>query len=53
MSRSQQIDPRHRYGHNLHCYYDCWLRCESKEPFFYWSVMAITSPDHSILSFLK
>ena len=34
----EQIDPRHRYGHNLHYYYDCWLRCESKEPFFYWSV---------------
>jgi hypothetical protein len=32
----EQIDPRHRYGHNLHYYYDCWLRCESKEPFFYW-----------------
>jgi hypothetical protein len=34
----EQIDPRHRYGHNLHYYYDCWLRCESKEPFFYWLV---------------
>ncbi|XP_037476235.1 IQ domain-containing protein IQM5-like isoform X1 [Triticum dicoccoides] len=32
----EQIDPRHRYGHNLHYYYDCWLRCESREPFFYW-----------------
>ncbi|CAM0906913.1 unnamed protein product [Alopecurus aequalis] len=32
----EAIDPRHRYGHNLHYYYDCWLRCESKEPFFYW-----------------
>ncbi|KAL5196911.1 hypothetical protein ABZP36_000423 [Zizania latifolia] len=30
------IDPRHRYGHNLHYYYDSWLQCESKEPFFYW-----------------
>ncbi|XP_062211389.1 IQ domain-containing protein IQM2-like [Phragmites australis] len=32
----EAIDPRHRYGHNLHCYYDCWLHCESKQPFFYW-----------------
>ncbi|KAF7014622.1 unnamed protein product [Triticum aestivum] len=32
----EAIDPRHRYGHNLHYYYDCWLRCESREPFFYW-----------------
>ncbi|WVZ57090.1 hypothetical protein U9M48_007526 [Paspalum notatum var. saurae] len=32
----EQIDPRHRYGHNLHCYYDHWLQCESKQPFFYW-----------------
>ncbi|URE38098.1 calmodulin-binding protein [Musa troglodytarum] len=32
----EAIDPRHRYGHNLQFYYDCWLRCESTEPFFYW-----------------
>ncbi|ONK59689.1 uncharacterized protein A4U43_C08F9330 [Asparagus officinalis] len=32
----EAIDPRHRYGHNLHFYYDRWLRCESKQPFFYW-----------------
>ncbi|PAN15026.1 hypothetical protein PAHAL_2G458900 [Panicum hallii] len=32
----EAIDPRHRYGHNLHYYYDCWLQSESKEPFFYW-----------------
>ncbi|XP_054806957.1 IQ domain-containing protein IQM2 isoform X1 [Prosopis cineraria] len=32
----KQIDPRHRYGHNLHFYYDNWLRCQSREPFFYW-----------------
>lgn len=31
-----QIDPRHRYGHNLHYYYQHWLHCESKQPFFYW-----------------
>lgn len=37
LKSDEQIDPRHRYGHNLHYYYDCWLRCESKEPFFYWS----------------
>ncbi|KAF8728813.1 hypothetical protein HU200_018094 [Digitaria exilis] len=32
----EAIDPRHRYGHNLHYYYDSWLQCESKQPFFYW-----------------
>ncbi|KAG0458408.1 hypothetical protein HPP92_023565 [Vanilla planifolia] len=32
----EAIDPRHRYGHNLQFYYDCWLRCESNQPFFYW-----------------
>ncbi|KAG0485521.1 hypothetical protein HPP92_009600 [Vanilla planifolia] len=32
----EAIDPRHRYGHNLHLYYDRWLRCESSQPFFYW-----------------
>ncbi|XP_022986980.1 IQ domain-containing protein IQM2-like [Cucurbita maxima] len=31
-----QIDPRHRYGHNLHFYYMKWLHSQSKEPFFYW-----------------
>lgn len=33
---AKQIDPRHRYGHNLHFYYDKWLQCQSREPFFYW-----------------
>ncbi|XP_020401310.1 IQ domain-containing protein IQM6 isoform X2 [Zea mays] len=32
----EAIDPRHWYGHNLHCYYNCWLHSESKQPFFYW-----------------
>ncbi|KAJ4978066.1 hypothetical protein NE237_008846 [Protea cynaroides] len=32
----EAIDPRHRYGHNLHLYYVKWLHCESREPFFYW-----------------
>ncbi|KAJ4817372.1 hypothetical protein LUZ62_029938 [Rhynchospora pubera] len=32
----EAIDPRHRYGHNLQFYYDSWLQCESKQPFFYW-----------------
>ncbi|XP_044983797.1 IQ domain-containing protein IQM6-like [Hordeum vulgare subsp. vulgare] len=32
----EAIDPRHRYGHNLHYYYKCWLRCDSQQPFFYW-----------------
>ncbi|CAI0440608.1 unnamed protein product [Linum tenue] len=32
----EAIDPRHRYGHNLHFYYDSWLHSKSREPFFYW-----------------
>lgn len=32
----EAIDPRHRYGHNLHLYYDLWFSSESTEPFFYW-----------------
>ncbi|KAL5224605.1 hypothetical protein ABZP36_011244 [Zizania latifolia] len=32
----EAIDPRHRYGHNLHYYYHRWLHCQSKQPFFYW-----------------
>ncbi|KAF3552493.1 hypothetical protein DY000_02004135 [Brassica cretica] len=32
----REIDPRHRYGHNLHFYYNKWLHCQSREPFFYW-----------------
>ncbi|CAL9234128.1 unnamed protein product [Arabidopsis halleri] len=29
------IDPRHRYGHNLHFYYDVWSASKSSHPFFY------------------
>ncbi|XP_073271906.1 IQ domain-containing protein IQM1-like [Primulina huaijiensis] len=32
----EAIDPRHRYGHNLHLYYDVWFQSESAQPFFYW-----------------
>ncbi|CAN6438758.1 unnamed protein product [Victoria cruziana] len=32
----EAIDPRHRYGHNLHYYYDEWMKDGSGEPFFYW-----------------
>ncbi|KAJ1283992.1 hypothetical protein BS78_03G170400 [Paspalum vaginatum] len=32
----EAIDPRHRYGHNLHLYYDIWSASSSCEPFFYW-----------------
>ncbi|KAD4982024.1 hypothetical protein E3N88_18695 [Mikania micrantha] len=31
----EAIDPRHRYGHNLHIYYDIWFESESSQPFFY------------------
>lgn len=32
----EAIDPRHRYGHNLHFYYDVWFDSKSSQPFFYW-----------------
>ncbi|XP_024029368.1 IQ domain-containing protein IQM3 [Morus notabilis] len=32
----EAIDPRHRYGHNLHFYYDEWCRRDAGQPFFYW-----------------
>ncbi|GER36007.1 calmodulin-binding family protein, partial [Striga asiatica] len=35
-TRAAKIDPRHRYGHNLHLYYKMWFKSESEQPFFYW-----------------
>ncbi|KAG2398623.1 IQ domain-containing protein [Vigna angularis] len=35
-TRAAKIDPRHRYGHNLHMYYDIWFESQSTQPFFYW-----------------
>ncbi|KAG8647073.1 hypothetical protein MANES_09G059000v8 [Manihot esculenta] len=32
----EAIDPRHRYGHNLHIYYEEWCKTNSGQPFFYW-----------------
>ncbi|XP_029128655.1 IQ domain-containing protein IQM5 isoform X2 [Cajanus cajan] len=32
----EAIDPRHRYGHNLHFYYEVWFHSLSYQPFFYW-----------------
>ncbi|XP_077241241.1 IQ domain-containing protein IQM3-like [Tasmannia lanceolata] len=32
----EAIDPRHRYGHNLHFYYDEWCKSNAGQPFFYW-----------------
>ncbi|KAK8546280.1 hypothetical protein V6N13_067506 [Hibiscus sabdariffa] len=32
----EAIDPRHRYGHNLHIYYDEWCKADAGQPFFYW-----------------
>ncbi|KAK6942631.1 hypothetical protein RJ641_028008 [Dillenia turbinata] len=32
----EAIDPRHRYGHNLHCYYEEWCKGDAGQPFFYW-----------------
>ncbi|KAK8633105.1 hypothetical protein V6N13_013959 [Hibiscus sabdariffa] len=32
----EAIDPRHRYGHNLHIYYEEWCKTDAGQPFFYW-----------------
>ncbi|XP_073062809.1 IQ domain-containing protein IQM3-like [Primulina eburnea] len=32
----EAIDPRHRYGHSLHIYYDEWCQSNAGQPFFYW-----------------
>ncbi|KAG6693637.1 hypothetical protein I3843_09G010400 [Carya illinoinensis] len=32
----EAIDPRHRYGHSLHLYYDEWCKADAGQPFFYW-----------------
>ncbi|KAL0410076.1 UNVERIFIED_CONTAM: IQ domain-containing protein IQM3 [Sesamum latifolium] len=32
----EAIDPRHRYGHSLHFYYEEWCKTNAGQPFFYW-----------------
>ncbi|OVA05966.1 IQ motif [Macleaya cordata] len=32
----EAIDPRHRYGHSLHLYYEAWRQADTSQPFFYW-----------------
>ncbi|KAI3434000.1 uncharacterized protein J3R85_006979, partial [Psidium guajava] len=32
----EAIDPRHRYGYNLHLYYEVWCNSDAGQPFFYW-----------------
>ncbi|KAI3995101.1 hypothetical protein MKX01_031903 [Papaver californicum] len=32
----EAIDPRHRYGHSLHLYYEVWRKGDTGQPFFYW-----------------
>ncbi|KAI3707576.1 hypothetical protein L6452_26202 [Arctium lappa] len=32
----EAIDPRHRYGHSLHIYYEEWCKADAGQPFFYW-----------------
>ncbi|KAB5563854.1 hypothetical protein DKX38_003908 [Salix brachista] len=32
----EAVDPRHRYGQNLHFYYNFWLHSDSSQPFFFW-----------------
>ncbi|KAJ7951574.1 IQ domain-containing protein [Quillaja saponaria] len=35
-TKAAKVDPRHRYGHNLHFYYDIWFNSQNYQPFFYW-----------------
>uniref|UniRef100_A0A6N2N4M3 Uncharacterized protein n=1 Tax=Salix viminalis TaxID=40686 RepID=A0A6N2N4M3_SALVM len=32
----EAVDPRHRYGQNLHFYYNFWFHSDSSQPFFFW-----------------
>ncbi|KAJ7976088.1 IQ domain-containing protein [Quillaja saponaria] len=32
----EAIDPRHRYGHSLHLYYEEWCKADAGQPFFFW-----------------
>ncbi|KAL8526304.1 hypothetical protein ACS0TY_015501 [Phlomoides rotata] len=32
----EAVDPRHRYGHSLHLYYEEWCKTNTGQPFFYW-----------------
>ncbi|XP_027070853.1 IQ domain-containing protein IQM3-like [Coffea arabica] len=32
----EAIDPRHRYGHSLHLYYEEWCKGDAGQPFFFW-----------------
>ncbi|XP_016497870.1 IQ domain-containing protein IQM3 isoform X1 [Nicotiana tabacum] len=32
----EAIDPRHRYGHSLHMYYEEWCKADAGQPFFFW-----------------
>ncbi|XP_071700823.1 IQ domain-containing protein IQM3-like [Rutidosis leptorrhynchoides] len=32
----EAIDPRHRYGHSLHIYFEEWRKADAGQPFFYW-----------------
>ncbi len=38
LSWALQIDPKHRYGHNLCFYFEVWLKSPTREPFYYWYV---------------
>ncbi|KAM0000585.1 putative IQ domain-containing protein IQM [Helianthus debilis subsp. tardiflorus] len=37
----EAIDPRHRYGHSLHIYYEEWCKADAGQPFFYWYVCTL------------
>ncbi|KAI8560143.1 hypothetical protein RHMOL_Rhmol04G0233000 [Rhododendron molle] len=42
-----KIDPRHRYGHCLHKYYEEWCRTDAGQPFFYWLMASV---EHNVTS---
>ncbi|KAG5553345.1 hypothetical protein RHGRI_011274 [Rhododendron griersonianum] len=43
----EAIDPRHRYGHCLHMYYEEWCRTDAGQPFFYWLMASV---EHNVTS---
>ncbi|RVX11876.1 IQ domain-containing protein IQM3 [Vitis vinifera] len=51
----EAIDPRHRYGHNLHMYHEQWYKADAGQPFFYWSCNCLDCvvPYCSVRKFFK
>ena len=48
-----QIDPKHRYGHNLNFYYAVWIKSSTRQPFYYWSVFKFVSESAIAILFFR